>query len=220
MLASLLVLSSCTYSSSSDNPLGSPPASIPFADQSPATTAPEVPAVEAPSLETDAQPSPTTLAATTTTLRPSSCVGRDFSVNYPESWSAGGPEGQDDDCIWLSSGSLASTTSNEFVPEISFETARHHGDALRAVTNFDKNDTVLSDSYAANFNSFPATVFDIVAGPGSDDPEDSRSRIVVINLDGRALVATMTEATTGDPGDFEENKVILDQVLNSLIPID
>lgn len=210
LLVGFVVLSSCTYSSSSGSDFGAPPASIPFADQSPATT------------ETTSLPLPTTstsVVATTTTLRPKSCVGQDFSVNYPESWSVGGPEGQEDDCIWLSRGSLTATTSDEFVPEIFFEAARHYGDALQAVTDFDENDTVLSDSYATNFNSFPSTVFDVVAGPGSDDPEDSRSRIIVIDLGGRALVATMTEATTGTPGDYEQTKVILNQVLNSLIPI-
>lgn len=219
LVAGLALISACTYTASPNSDLGAPPDSIPFADDVVGTTAlpTTVLPTTAPPLETVAP------APTTSTVERQSCVGRTFSINYPDSWYVGGPPGQESDCVWLSRRSLAGVVSEDFVPEISFEYLPHYGDALKDITDFEENKTVLVDSYAVNFNSFPGTVFDIESevadAEGEDDPQGARSRIAVIDIEGRALVVTATEGTTGDPGVFEDTIIVQRELLDSLFPV-
>lgn len=220
LFASVALLSACTYETSGQDDLGAPPDSIPFGDD--AGTVSSVPATTSPPPET-LPPETVPPAPTTSTVDRQSCVGRIFSINYPDSWYSGGPPGREADCIWLSRRSLAGVSSDDFVPEISFEFLPHYGDALKAITDFEENKTVLVDSYAANFNSFPSTVFDIEAevadAEGEEDAQGARSRIVVIDIEGRALLVTATEATTGDPGVYEDSLVVQRELLDSLYPV-
>ncbi len=215
LIAGLALVSACTYTATPNSDLGVPPDSIPFADDDLVATT---------SLPTTA-PTPETVAPapTTSTVGRQSCVGRTFSINYPDTWFVGGPPGQESDCVWLSRRSLAGVTSEDFVPEISFEYLPHYGDALKDITDFEENKTVLVDSFAANFNSFPGTVFDIESevadAEGEDDPQGARSRIVAIDIEGRALVVTATEGTTGDPGVFEDTIIVQRELLDSLYPV-
>ncbi len=215
LLSCVVLLSACTYSTGDSN-LGAPQASIPFGDDEPLDTATSVPATSTPdTAAADTVPA----APTTTTVDRQSCVGWNFSINYPDSWYAGGPEGREDHCLWLSRRSLQAISSDDFVPEISFTFTRHYGDALKSVSAFEDNDTVLINSTATNINSFPATMFDVEASGRSGVADGSRSRIVVIDLDGKALIATATEATTADPGIFDDTTAVLGEVLDSLYPI-
>ncbi len=216
-VVSLLLLSSCTYTTAEPTGAGTTPDSLPFADPaSPDTTTPSTTETTPPAAEVSET---TVTPATTSTLKPQSCVGKDFSINYPEAWYIGAPDDTEGGCLWLSRGSLATISSDAFVPEIAFEIVPHYGDALKLVTDFEENNTVLSDSFATNFNSFPATVFDVFADGTGDAPEESRTRVIVLDLDGKALVATATEATTGDPGSFEETKAVLNEVLTTYYPV-
>lgn len=220
LLAGVALVSACTYTASPNGDLGAPPDSIPFGDDDAIETTtppPETVPVEIVPVET-VPPAPTT-----STVERQSCVGRIFSINYPDTWYTGGPPGREADCVWLSRSSLAGVSSEDFVAEISFASLPHYGDALKDISDFEENKTVLVDSYAANFNSFPSTVFDIESAvsdsEGEENPSGARSRIVVIDIEGRALVVTATEATTGEPGVYEDTIIVQRELLDSLYPI-
>ncbi len=190
------------------------PNSLPFAEQTPAITTP---------------PTSIVLPSTTTTwptLPTRSCVAQDFSVNYPETWSIGGPAADQrltiptdeeiDQCTWLSRGPLSEVSSDEFVPEIRLVMERRYEDQLAATLELEERNQELVNSDAFNVNGYPATLFDLRTRDGV-----LRTRVVVVRSpEGRGLVATATEATTGEPGNYDETLAIFGSILDSLIIID
>ncbi len=158
----------------------------------------------------------------TTTMAPVGCVGRDFSVNYPSTWFAS-ERASYEDCFWFSSAPISDRSDPDFradyVPEITIITERRYEDALGRITGFDGDKYALVDSNATNVNGYPATMFDVLTKDG-DATEASRSRIVIVDIEGEAITMRATEATVAIGGagvDYDETLNALEMILNSLI---
>lgn len=203
-LVVLVPLSACTTTGISEE--ASPPA-LAFTDEETVTTTVEAPAAPADTTTTTAAPT-------------SSCIGSTFSVNYPASWFVGSPSSTET-CRYLSRQQIEPTLDGKYQPEITFMRERRYRDALNRVSDFAGNATSLVDSRASDVNGYPATVFDVVSNGQGSTREGLRTRVVVVNLDSRALVATATEATVGAPaGDYGETLDVLDRILDTLIVIE
>ncbi|MEE9416797.1 MAG: hypothetical protein V3V01_16050 [Acidimicrobiales bacterium] len=203
-LVFVMFVSACSTATNDDS---AAPTAVAFSDEEPATSTPISPA--------QAAVSPTTTAAPTI-----GCIGTTFSVNYPESWFVGST-GSIETCRFFSRRAIAPTIDGKYAPEIVIVRERRYESVLGRVSNFAGNATRLLDSRASDVNGYPATIFDVASNGQGSFAEGLRTRVVVVNLDGKALVATATEATVGPPaGDFDETIRVLDRILKTLIIIE
>ena len=155
-------------------------------------------------------------------MAPVGCVSDDFSVNYPSSWFASARAFYEE-CFWFSSAPIGERSDPDFpsdyVPEITIITERNYETGLSRITGFDGDKYALVDSNALNVNGYPATMFDVLTRE-SNDSDQMRSRIVIIDIDGKAITMRATEATVAISGagvDYSETLNALDMIMNSLI---